>query len=262
MVRTFEVLLGPFGVVEEPEGPLQPEFVGSATAGGNLATVNVTWPTVQPDDIAYAFWTFISTATQTTPLGFELVTSNDGPTGSLRTCIYRKICVGTEDGGTLAFTNSIANRQSVALVIYRNIDLETPEDSVPSWRAETVAGTTHANPAETPTVANCIIVTSIHERATSIDTAWTPPSGYTERADTLTLATGSGGTITAVADDGLALGRAGGVAVTPPVWTGNHGTGSANVGTYTMALRAAQGSASPLMTSTSLLTSTSLTTQG
>jgi len=214
-------------------------FVGSDVGGGNVATIaagDLVWPAVQADDVALLFWTFQNTATPTTPSGFTLVTNNDGGSGSMRTYIYKKVCTGSEDGTDVGCTLSAANRQSACIVVYRGVDTANPVDGTPSVDTSHSTGTTHNNPAYTPTVNNTVILTSIHERATSIDTAWTPPSGYTERADSLTEATGSGGTITAVADDGLAAGRDTS-SVTPPVWTGDHGTGTPNIVTYTLALR-------------------------
>ena len=214
-------------------------FVAGATGGTATDPITITWPGgLAADDVALVFWTMQSTTVPTTPSGFTLVTNNDGGAGSIRTYIYRDVLAGSESG-SLTLTCNLANRHSACLVIYRGCDPTTPVDGTPSVDTAHTTGTTHNNPAYTPTQANCVILTSIHERATNIDTAWTAPTTpttYTERADTLTLATGSGGTITAVADDGLAAGRDTS-AVTPGVWTGNHGTGTGNIVTYTLALR-------------------------
>lgn len=215
-------------------------FVGSDVGGGNVATIaagDLVWPTVQADDVALLFWTMSTTVTPTTPTDFTLVTNNDGGAGSLRTYIYRKVCTGSEDGTDVGCTVSLATRQSACIVVWRGVNTTTPVDGTPSFDGTHTTGTTHDNPAYTPSVSGCAIVTSIHERATNVDTAWTPPTDYTERADTLTEATGSGGTITAVADDGLLVSNPSGTPVTPGVWTGNHGTGTPNIGTYTLALR-------------------------
>lgn len=228
-------------------------FVGSDVGGGNIATLpagDLVWPTVQADDVALLFWTMSTTVTPTTPTDFTLVTNNDGGAGSLRIYIYRKVCTGSEGGTNVGCTVTAATRQSAAIVVYRGVDTTTPVDGTPSFDGTHATGTTHDNPAYTPSVSGCAIVTSIHERATNVDTAWTPPTDYTERADTLTEATGSGGTITAVADDGLLVSNPSGTPVTPGVWTGNHGTGTPNIGTYTLALRAASAGTEHTVTPT------------
>lgn len=211
--------------------------VGSSTAGANTATIAPAWPAgTASGDVAYLFWVMVNTATPNVPTGFTQVAAND-MNGSGRTRIYRKVLSATESGSlTLSNTTSLANRQSAVLTVYRGVLNSTPEDSTPSFRSESVAGTTHANPSETTTVAGCVIVTSVFERSTTGTNAWTPPSGYVERGDTLALAVGSGGTITAVADDlaSKAIGT-----YTPGVWTSGNGFSTINVSTYTMALREA-----------------------
>ena len=219
-------------------GPGTISFVGRAFDGANSATVNLTWPGgLAANDQALVLWTFQNTALPTTPTGFTLVTNNDGATGSMRTYLYRKTLAGTESG-TLACTLDVSNRQSVCLVIYRGVDTTTPVDGT-AVQTTGISGLTHTNPALAPTVANCVIVASIHERASSIDTGFAEPAGYLKRADTdHGLAWGSGGTVTTVADDGLAAGRDTS-SVTPGVWTGDGTT--ANVVTYTLALRPLAG---------------------
>lgn len=213
-------------------------FVGSATAGGNAEPITLTWPGgLAANQVALVFWTFQSPGTPTAPSGFTQVTFNAGGSGSMLTYIYSKVLAGSESGSLTLTCGFGANRQSACLVIYSGVDTVTPVDGTPAVDTTGVLGTTHNNPAYTPTVANCVILTSIHERASSIDADWTKPTGYTERADTLLLAFGSGGTITAVADD-LADGRDTS-AVTPDVWTGDNGTGTPNIVTYTLALRSA-----------------------
>jgi len=210
--------------------------VGSTTAGANAATIAPAWPAgTLPADVAYIFWATVNTATPNVPTGFTEIAANDQANGSLRTRIYRKVLTATESGSiTLSNSTALANRQAACLCVWRGLNTTTPEDSSPSWRNETVSGTTHANPAETTTVADCVIITAIMERTSSITSNWTPPTGYVERADTQSLAFGSGGTIAAVADDlaSKAIGT-----YTPGVWTSNSATATPNVGTYTLALR-------------------------
>jgi hypothetical protein len=212
-------------------------YVGAAVGGGNVSTFDLTWPAIAAGDVALVFWVMQNTWTPTTPSGFAVTATNDSSNGALRTYIFQKICDGSETGSlTLASTG--VNRNAGGMSIYRGCDQTTPVNQV-AWLAETVAGTTHANPAVTPTGDNCCIVTAVFERSTSGTTGWDAPAGFVETVDTLTAATGSGGTILAVADDGLDDFWPGGFPVTPPVWTSTNAFSTENVGTYTIALAAA-----------------------
>lgn len=220
-------------------------FVGADSTGGNVTdsstlagAARLIWPTVDADDVAVLVWSWQNNSTATIPSGFTHEATNDvgDGGGAMRTAVYWKVCTGSEDGTVLATVIGSLSRQSACLVVYRGLDTTDPIAALAVDIDHLAETTTHTNPAVTPPVANCVIATSIHERATSIDADFTAPSGYTERADTLALATGSGGSITAVADDGLASGRGTG-AVTPPVWTGDNGTGTDNIVTYSLALR-------------------------
>jgi hypothetical protein len=88
-----------------------------------------------------------------------------------------------------------------------------------------------------------VILSGVGERASSGTTNWT--TSFTERADTMTLATGTGGTICALADDGLATPRTAGVGVTPPNWVSAGAFASANVLTWSIALRPLDSSRPP-----------------
>jgi hypothetical protein len=224
-------------------------FVSADSGGGNVADIAtapdpVTWPSggsaPQPNDIALIAWIMQNTVTPVTT-GWTVPTggSNDLSSGAGRTRIMWKVCTGSESG-TISLTNTgpTANRQSAGLVILRGYDTTNPIDQI-QFRAETVAGTTHANPSVTLGVADAGVVTVVAERSTTGTSGWTPPSSpfNNERADSDGAATGSGGTIVAVADDGLATSRSSGTVVTPGVWTSTNGFSTANVGTYTISLK-------------------------
>lgn len=213
-------------------------YVNSSTDGGNLTSLAPTWPTVQAGDVALLWWLMQNSSTPTLPSGFTLPSSAlvDGDSGSMRMGLYWKALDGSETG-TLALTGTAANRQCAGMAIYRGAHLTAP---LSDWQVldEAASVSSHACPAVTPQHAGCAIVTAVGERATTGTTNWTAPSpGYTERADTTTLATGSGGTILAIADDGLATNRTVGVGVTPPNWVSAGTFASANVLTWSVALR-------------------------
>lgn len=216
-------------------------LVGADNGGGNVLNINLAldplaWPTVQAGDFALMWWTLQSTQTPTDPSGFDFEQSQTNSSGSTMSRFYSKICAGTESGNISLGASGI-NRMSAVLLVLRGAHVTAPLDTF-NVRNETSAGTTHACPQVTTGYSDCVIVTAVCERATSGTNDWTAPSpGYTERSDSTTDATGSGGTITAVADDGLTSGRASGTAVTPPVWTSANSFSTTNVITWTVSVR-------------------------
>ena len=225
-------------------------FVGADSGGGNVANINtaanpVTWPAgIQSGDTAIVLWIMQNTVTPTIPSGFTVPTGGafDGSTGSARYRFMWRTCDGSESGN-LSLTNSTAggtaNRQSAVLIVYRGLNAANPIDGTPQTRDETSSGTTHASPSVTTGVANAVVWVGVGERATTGTNAWTPPSSpfNNERADSDGAATGSGGTIVAGGDDGLAVSRASGTVVTPGSWTSGNAFASANVVTWTVSLK-------------------------
>jgi hypothetical protein len=213
-------------------------FVNSAinNTGASTLTTTVAWPTVQAGDVALLWWTLQSGQTVTDPSGFLLDQSDNSTSGSANSRFYHRVCDGSETGNITLSISGTANKMTANLVVYRGVDQTAPLDT---WnvRNESVSGTTHANPSVTTGAVNCVIVTSICERSSTGTSGWTQPSGYNERADTATLASAGGMTITATADDGLASGRASGTVVTPPVWTSGNAFSSAGVVTWTVSLK-------------------------
>jgi hypothetical protein len=232
-------------------------FVGADAGGGNVANINtaadpVTWPTLAAKDIVFAFWIMQNTVTPTIPAGWTVPANGsfDGTSGASRYRLMWHPCDGTETG-TLSLTNTgpTANRQCADLVVYRGLDNTNPIDVLASPLQESVSGTTHQPPAVTIGVANAPVITAIGERSTTGTSAWTQPSGYTERADSDGAATGSGGTIVAWADDGLAVTRSAGATVTPGVWTSGNAFSTLNVVTFTMSLNPAATGKNPQIVS-------------
>lgn len=210
---------------------MAPSFVGASTAGGNLGTVNLTWPGgLTAGDFAVVTWTHINTATRTTPTGFTQVGILDD--SSCRSVVYTKSLAGSESGSLALTCPSGANRQSGTLVVYSGA---TGLDQIAS-SAEAGTSTTHVCPNIVTAVASSFIVTMVSERSTTGTSDWTAPSGYTERADTLALATGSGGTITGAADNGLSTVGTG-TSVTPPDWTSGSAFAGASVVTWTLSIQ-------------------------
>lgn len=222
-------------------------FVGADDAGnGNIDPITITWPTVQAGDVALLWWIMTSSGTApTSPTGFTLQQSVTGDTGTTLMRFEAAVLTGSESG-SLNLTAGAFNRHSAVMSVYRGCHLSSPIDT---WavRDEDTSATTHANPQVTTGYANCAIATAIGERSGTGTNAWTPPTGYTERADSLATATGTGGTICACADDGLAVSRSAGTNVTPPVWTSGNTFASVNVLTWTVSLRPLDPSRPPYL---------------
>lgn len=217
------------------------DFVGADSGGGNSTSItDLTWPSVAAGDVALLWWVMTNTTTATNPSGFTLEQQLDGDSGSMRVRFQSKICTGAESGA-LTLTGDTTNRMSACLAVYRGCHPTSPVNAFTS-NDEGSSVSTHACAAVTPTVPSAVIVTAVSERATTGTTNWT--TSYTERTDSLTLATGTGGTITAIADDGLAAGR-GLSAVTPPNWVSADTFSTANVITWSVALASAPSSAPP-----------------
>lgn len=211
--------------------------VGTTTAGSSVASLPIAWPGHANNDVAYLFWTMSNTSTPTAaPTGFTQIAQTDGPGATNpRTYLYRKVCDGTESGNLSLDLSTGVTRQSAVLAVYRGVNTTTPEDVAIAVDNSHAQQQTHNAPSITNATQDAVVVIAIHERVTTVDTAFTPPAGYTERGDTLTLATGTGGSITAVADNLTPLAPS--TVVTPGDWTGNDATGTANIITYTLALR-------------------------
>ena len=230
-------------------------FIASATAGGNVEPLSITWPAgLAKGYTALLVWTTVNTAVPTTPSGFvsPFVTSNGGG-GSQLSFVYRKLLLGSESGALSLASGVAANRQSACLIVLDGLD---PSNPINSFAVDItgVAGTTHDAPPLVPTSPDCVFITIVCERASPAvnDTAWSIGAPWTELADTLALATGSGGTITAVAGDGFAPERDLS-SVTPPLWTGDNVTGTANVTTYTFALNPERAPFPPIVIPPTLL---------
>lgn len=218
-------------------------FVGGDFGGGNVADIAsaadpVTWPAgIQANDVAVVGWAMQSTATPVTT-GWTVPANGaaDSTSGSLRMRVMVRVLTGSESG-TVSLTNTTAliNRQCAVLVVYRGVDSAAIIDQIANL-PETTSGTTHTNPSVTLGVANAPVLTIVGERVNTGTNAWTPPTGYIEREDSDGVATGSGGSSCAIADDGLGVSRSSGTVVTPGVWTSGNGVSTSNVVTFTLSL--------------------------
>jgi hypothetical protein len=165
----------------------------------------VAWPTVQAGDVAFCGGS-CRTRHPDDPSGWTVPTNgsfDNSTSGSANSRFYHRVCDGSETGNiTLSISGTAATRVGEPRRLSRRRPTPRPSTSC-ERRNESVSGTTHACPSVTTGAANCVItvdrrtVFHWHER---LDAA----VGYNERADTTTLATAGGRTITATADDGLA----------------------------------------------------------
>lgn len=194
-------------------------LVGSAAAGNqNSTTITMTWPAdLQADDLALLWWSHVSTATPTTgPPAFTLTEAFTANTGNHISRMYTKTLTGTESG-TFDLIVDNANRHSACLVIYRGVsgvDTYVVADTAAS-------STSHTPPTLVTGVPDTSNIQVYAERLGSGTTDITAPTDYIRRVHTSTLASGTGGTYVAVADDGLTVSYPGNASVTPDPWTGS-----------------------------------------
>jgi hypothetical protein len=212
-------------------------FVGQVTgSANNVVSMNLTWPTVSPGNLAIVSWTMANTnVPASTPSGFTLLGNLDSTTGSCRAYVYYKLCSGSEDGTTLTLTCDGANRHVSALDVWGGtIDQSNPIPAFQMLAHAGAAATSTPCPQITIPYNDCVVAAGIHERNSNGTSGWTPPTGYTERSDRANVATG--GTSVAVADDGLASGRTAGQLVTPPNFTSTNAFSTASRVAYTLAI--------------------------
>ncbi|MFD0902323.1 hypothetical protein [Actinomadura sediminis] len=208
-------------------------FVGASSATASTGTLNISWPAgIQSGDLAVLAWNGDDSATWTNPAPLALLGSEVSG-GTQESRVYYRVCDGINETGSLSLTQSTINKQTAIIVVYRGVHQSLPIDAWDS-RAETVTGTTHANPSVTTVNANTAALAIIQERATDSSPNYTPPSGYTERANPTPVG-GGGSTSAAIADDGLAVARAAGTTFAPPAWS--NGISTDNVITWTITLR-------------------------
>lgn len=221
-----------------PPGVAYVPFTTTNVAGGNLTSITIAWTNLNAviGDVVLLGWAWQAGMTATNPTGFTQDITSNSTTGSMTSRIFHRTVDGTESGN-ITFGQNVANRQSATAAVYRGLHPTSPLGGAIQVRQETVSGTTHVNPTYTTTFPDEVVCTMCCERSTTGTTGWTPPASYTERADTTTLATGSGGTVTSWADDGIITNRAAATAVTPGVWTSTNAFATANVTTYTLGLR-------------------------
>lgn len=213
-------------------------FVGATAAGtANVDSLAGSWPAgVASGDIALFPWSFVNTGTPTDPAGLSLLVDQTAGSDRLR-CLY-KYCAGTESGTITAATTATFNRMTWVLAVFRGYQFISGF----KVRAETVSGTSHSHNALTtadgfganvPAAGDTIIIVG-SARDGSTTTAQTPPAGYATRTNTEIGIVGSGGTSTAVADDGLT--NAVTLPTTPAAWTA-YSAATASAVTLVISLR-------------------------
>jgi len=229
-------------------------YVGSGADGQNGTAVAPTYPAgIQAGDVAYLAWTYQSTATGVTnPSGYLQQGTANMASGSGTVRVLTRVLDGSETAGQAITCAASTNKMTAALEVLRGVDTANVINGSVQFRAETVAGTTHACPSATPTVSGCVALTGIAERSSTGTSSYTAPSGYTKRAEGVTTAAGM--TITAIADDGLATPHASGTAVTPPVWTSGNTFSTANVETFTWLVPPAKVTGSAALSASGTLT--------
>lgn len=184
-------------------------FVGASSNGGNLTALTtgnsapVTWPAgVQSGDLAILWWvwgTSAVTATDPTSDAFTLVGNTDD--GNCRTRLLKRVCNGSESGSLSGWSTSLQNRQTAVLFVVRGYS----DVAAAVFRAEPGTSTSHDCPAIATSdgaLAGDALLVLAADRAGSV-TPITPPAGFSKRTNSEFAASGSGGSLAVIADDGL-----------------------------------------------------------
>jgi hypothetical protein len=198
---------------------------GAATSGGLVATLTLTFPTVQAGDKAFIFWAHTSPATVSvdpTAAGFAYADYYSDSTLGRR--LYIKTCTGTEGGSTITFTVAAAQLMSAVMVVYRGCTI----GAISTWY-ETGTDLIKDPPAQIITRPDETLVSAVCEKVTTGTASYTPPAGVTKRQEHANV--GTNGITSAVGDDLPSPVRAVGTAVAPGSWTGS-GTAS-GMGVFT-----------------------------
>ncbi|SEG45033.1 hypothetical protein SAMN04489712_105283 [Thermomonospora echinospora] len=205
-------------------------FVAATANAVNSTTLPLTWPAVSSGHVALLGWSGLSTAVWTPPAGWTLLDAVTADSGNHASRVYWRPCDGSESG-TITLTHDTLNKQSAVLIVWSGVDTATPIDAY-AVRDENTAGTSHASPSASATMAGVVAVAMVSERVTDSTPSYTAPAGYTIRAQPTPI--GLGGSVSLAMAD-LLTGTGGATTVTPGAWTGTVST--ANVLTWTILLR-------------------------
>lgn len=207
-------------------------FIHAAANGGNVdvltGATGVNWGTAgaaaQNLDLAIIPWVFLNTVTPTNPTSetWTQVLDNTAGATDCRGRILYHVCDGTESGEITGWNNGgTTNRQAAVLFVVRGYSAISGF----TIRNETANSTSHDCPALTTSdgfgglfpANGDTTLTFAFERAGST-AAITAPSGWTSRTNCQFEATGTGGTVVGLADDGLTDSST--FTVDPASWTG------------------------------------------
>lgn len=228
-------------------------FVGASNAGGNVQALTsansapLAWPAgLLANDLAILPWTFGPAGTTPTDPTSQVFTLQ----GTLAdgNCISRLLvrqCTGSESGNISGWQCSAINRQTAVLFVVRGFSLVSAAVAL----AEAGTSTSHDCPAvgtgDGAANGDSIVVIGTDRAGSTGPTS--APAGFSKRTGSEAVASGSGGTLTVVADDGLVTAQA--FPFDPAAFTGYASGGSAV--SWTLTLRpVAVPSDPPLLSST------------
>jgi hypothetical protein len=190
-----------------PAGALA--FRAGTAATANSTSVQVTVPaTVRAGDTMVLFAGSNTNVTVGTPAGWtQEGTALDT---SLRSVVWSRTATAADAGSAVRVTLSATAKANLQLVAYSG---STAADRVGAVTSAVEGGTTatHTTPAVTVTAAGSQLVSYWADQS-SASTGWTLPAGTTERLDT--TGAGSGRITSAIGDQAVAAGTAGGLTAT------------------------------------------------
>lgn len=221
-------------------------FVGASNAGGNVAALTaangapLAYPAgIAANDLAILPWTFGPSTTVVTsgPTGYTLKAS--ATDGNDQSRVYFRVLTGSESGNISGWLLDTINRQSADLFVVRGFSSIAAAVSF----LETVTGTSHDCPQVTTGdgAANGDSIVIIGTDRAGSTGPTTAPAGFSKQTNSEAVASGTGGTLTVVADDGLVTAQT--MPFDPGAFTGFTSGGTAV--TWTLALRPSSTDATP-----------------
>jgi len=165
--------------------PAVPTLIAHAETYVYAASLTVAKPTGTANgDVMWAWINLRWNSTVTTaPSGWTLIDSfqQTGGTQGGNWYLYRKVASG--QGASYQWTFSQTQNHWACIVTTRGADTTTPLNAGGTINS-TLASTTHAMTAITPTVANTLLLAFYSGRhGSATPSAYTPPSGMTEYVD-------------------------------------------------------------------------------
>ncbi len=164
-----------------------PTFRDSSVYQGNVSSATVTVPrTVQEGDTLVAFLSINTTASATTPSGWDLV--GEQPSGSMKTYAYSRTARPSDAGAAVTFKLGTISKTDLTVLAYTGTGASNP---ISAWASagETVTQAAHTAPSLASVPSGATVITYWADKS-STTTSWAPPGNLRLRSKTFGSANG------------------------------------------------------------------------